>query len=169
MGVTEPYWLQSELEIPGNGCCQLISAINARLFWRLPVPSKTGPYIRELIRRYSCRYGSVLNRWAMLGDLDMESNDLPGNLDLRKLYRNEPLMTPLEVSINHPEFGFHSVLIVGFHGKHDYRVTGMSKTERVTTVDDADFENMRPKDHGHRKFFSLRPARPRLLWKDNLL
>lgn len=135
--------------------CQLITALNAYYYL-------TGKYIKQDSKRYEtlvdlagARHGSAIcieKVWDKLGvKVIKESNSI---LDF---ICDKKALFPIEYSIWHKRYGFHSTLIVDYEPKSDaVRITNFDK---VTTFDGwifrEDLYQFETTIGGHRKTYRL--------------
>lgn len=87
--------------------CQLIAAINARIF--LGGSDVSDEVFEELVDLVRCRYGSALNIDACYSKLRLDVTNGPiDTMDLNWIKEN----LPVSISYNDPKLGFHCALIV---------------------------------------------------------
>lgn len=86
-------------------CCQLVTAINASIFFGGSSPSDAE--FERLVDLVGCRYGSAIQVERAYPALGISYDDIEGGLD--------GAITPLpgEIGINDKEYGNHSVLVIG--------------------------------------------------------
>jgi len=91
--------------------CQLISAINARIY--LGENDVADDEFERLVDIAKCRYGSAINI--------IECHPILGLYSINGPLKNMPLEwvknhLPVEIGYSDPKFGFHSALIIGAEG-----------------------------------------------------
>lgn len=108
-------WYTNE-DIPGDGPCQLVTALNALVYLGSPLPSK--PVIEILVNAVACRYGSALcieAGWRILGLHVERMHDVnPLGWIKNQLKRGHPV----EIGGFSPDWGYHSSLCIGVKGQN---------------------------------------------------
>lgn len=101
------------------GCdCQLVSAVNA--YYYLTGKTITNKRYMRMAEQYHCITGACIDIESAYKELGIEVKKQYREYDL-KYKRKFPL--PLEVRVFHPDYGFHSVLIVEYNKPtHSFRV-----------------------------------------------
>jgi hypothetical protein len=88
-----------------GSCCQLIAAINARIYLGLDdVPEEE---FERLIDKARCRHGSALAVETVYGELSLAHED--GPLELEWIATH----LPVQLTIFDPQLGFHATLVTG--------------------------------------------------------
>lgn len=106
-------------------CCQLIAAINARIF--LGGDDVDEEKYEKLVSLAKCRHGAALNMkevWPLLG-LEVVNGPVD-TLDLDWVRNN----LPVEIGYHDPEKGFHSALVIEVKG-HDVLLVNASWPQKA--------------------------------------
>lgn len=132
--------------------CQLIAAINARIFFGGGDISES--LFESLVDIVRCRYGGALQVRKAYNILGLEIED--GPIRVTWIERN----LPVELTIHSPHYGFHSVLVekisytAGLASVPVFHLINNDPDDKVTWVD---LHNMIPKWEHNQRCRSFKP------------
>lgn len=122
-------------------CCQLISALNARIFFGLDVPELDSERFETLVDLSYCRNGAAINIAAAWKELEISAFRFSPHMERIKSMLS--LGFPVELSVFRKWSGFHSILLVGFDSKY-FGAANWSEYETLSLISSEELETSMP-------------------------
>ncbi|MHA2280027.1 MAG: hypothetical protein ACXAC5_04005 [Promethearchaeota archaeon] len=133
MKLNLPYIVQDDIPY---ACCQLLTAINARVFLtgEPPIIEYPSQEFETLVDLTLCRHGAALRVDKAYKILKIHTQRGPRYADIewikRCIYHEG---RPVELSVRSPEYGIHSVLAIGVED-NAVQLVNWKRNQRVSLV-----------------------------------